>query len=150
MTAATPPQPAALSRLARLICEDRSTRKNRQAGQVGVVGDGEWLTIGEAVQRLNALGRGRYNDQRVRRVADAGFLLVDRPPAVGPGASHRRVKTSSLDDYVAALELPEPARSARLAELRAAITGTATADPGTPAPSAPQPEPPAPGSAAGQ
>jgi hypothetical protein len=103
-----------------MICEDptRQIWQARQAGQVTVVGDGMWLTVGEATTRLAEL-TGRSRDvQWVRRLADAGYLFVDRPPAVGEGASHRRIKAESVEAYAAAVKLLEPERSARLEALR--------------------------------
>ncbi|HWB37112.1 MAG TPA: hypothetical protein VHA75_13930, partial [Rugosimonospora sp.] len=104
-----------------LICEDQSTRQERQVRQVAVPGD--WLTLGEVLARLNAAGRSRYSEQQVRRLADAGYFDVDRPPAFGEGAPHRRIRASSVDEYLAVFDLPTAQQQAAMAALRARNTG---------------------------
>lgn len=66
-----------------------------------MVGDGTWLSIGEAVTRLTHLG---YDEQRVRRLADAGKIRTMRPPAAGRGASHRRLLAEDVERVRAEIE----------------------------------------------
>lgn len=47
---------------------------------------GEWLTVGEAAERL------RVSTQAVRRAADNGQLIAGRSPG-----GHRRIKATSVE-----------------------------------------------------
>jgi hypothetical protein len=66
-----------------------------------VVGDGTWLSIGEATERLAHLG---YDEQKVRRLADSGKIRTMRPPAAGPGRSHRRLFAEDVEKVRAEIE----------------------------------------------
>jgi hypothetical protein len=83
-----------------------------------VVGDGTYLKMSEALTRLRPRG---YSADRVRQLADAGYLRSTRPPATGlrQGTPHRRIEAASLDEYEAALNLPQAARDVELEAMRA-------------------------------
>lgn len=51
-----------------------------------MVGDGTWLTVGQAAERL------RVGIETVRRAIDAGRLTAGRTPG-----GHRRVSAESVD-----------------------------------------------------
>lgn len=57
---------------------------------MAVVGDGTWLTVGEAVSRLEGLA----SDQTVRRWCADGTLESIR---LGGATGHRRIKAASVD-----------------------------------------------------
>lgn len=58
----------------------------RAAEEVRVVGDGTWLTVGEAAKLL------RVDVGAVRRAVDAGKLVAGRTPG-----GHRRVSAESVE-----------------------------------------------------
>ena len=82
-----------------------------------MVGDGTWLKLSEVIARL-ARYPG-YNRDRIRDLADAGYLLTVRPPSVGPGTTHRRFEAASVDMLEKALRLPQEEQAAALDALRA-------------------------------
>lgn len=53
--------------------------------------DDEWITIGQAAARLG------LHQNMVRALADSGRLRSWRPPATGPGHSHRRVSGADVE-----------------------------------------------------
>lgn len=56
-----------------------------------MVGDGTWLSTGEAARRL-----GLHPD-KVRALGDAGRIRTVRPPDTGPGLSHRRYLAEDVE-----------------------------------------------------
>lgn len=77
-----------------------------------MVGDGTWLTVSEAAQRL-----GFYQD-KVREFADDGYLRSMRPPT-RKGHGHRRIEAASVDELREVMLLPAgPKRDAMLKAIR--------------------------------
>ena len=85
--------------------------------EVTVVGDGTTLRLAEVMERLAPFG---YTVDRVREMADAGYLKVTRPPKIGSGTPHRRFYTASVDALVLALALPDQERDAAMEALKTA------------------------------
>lgn len=63
---------------------------------MAVVGDGTWLTVSEAVARL----QGLVAEQTVRRLCDDGTLDCAR---IGGPTGHRRIRATSVDAYLVTL-----------------------------------------------
>lgn len=63
-----------------------------------VVGDGTWLSVGEAAERL------RVGAETVRRAIDSGRLTAGRTPG-----GHRRVSAASVERLYAEMYPAEPA-----------------------------------------
>lgn len=66
-----------------------------------MVGDGRWLTVREAVIRLEGLA----SDQTVRRWCNEGTLESIR---LGSPTGHRRIKASSVDALLRVLKGETP------------------------------------------
>lgn len=77
-----------------------------------------WLSLRDVVERLNALGVGVWEPQRVRRLIDNGYLFAVRRPRVGPGASWRSVDPVSLARLERVLVLPDAERAVAMEGLR--------------------------------
>lgn len=92
-----------------------------------MVEDGTWLKIGEVVERLSRYPG--YNEDRVRRLADAGYIRSIRPPSTGPGRAHRRFEAASVDELAGALALPAAEQDAALAAIRRRNQGGDTSGP---------------------
>lgn len=56
-----------------------------------MVGDGTWLTTGEAAARLN------LHVDKVRALGDSKKIRTMRPPDTGPGVSHRRYLAEDVE-----------------------------------------------------
>jgi excisionase family DNA binding protein len=65
-----------------------------------LVGDGKWLTVKEAVDRLEGL----VSDSSVRRLCDEGKLTAIR---LGGTRGDRRIRADSVAAYLAKLKAPK-------------------------------------------
>lgn len=75
-----------------------------------MAGDGTWLTVGEAAERL-----GGVHPETIRRYARDGLLYAKRLPK-----GHRRVWAESIGELEAVESMPPgPEKDAAVAELRA-------------------------------
>lgn len=77
-----------------------------------MVGDGTWLSVGEAMERFAAAGTP-VSDTTVRSYLERGWLV-----AWYTGGNHARIAPASVDELVPLLKLrPGEERTRKLAEL---------------------------------
>lgn len=95
-----------------VICQTLGQPESEGVGRLADE-DRDDLSLADVIKRT------RLDKNKIRALADAGYIRTWRPPTTGRGSTHRRFFESSVDEFVAAMREPDgEEKTARLEGMR--------------------------------